>query len=372
MRPWPGCFGCFGMIVAVIVVLAAVAVSAASTKPLAVDDIIAAGFKRVPGPGMGGSVLDIGPEKSWYGLSASMPTVLYDGKLYRMWFVGSAATEDPSYPYKEVDVLGLATSPDGLNWTVANDGKPVMEPGPKGSFDAKGISHPYVLYFADKYWLWYAAIDGSTAGDLGLAPAHVRVECICLATSKDGIHWTRENGGNPVLDIGPPGSIDSIQVDGPSVLRIKDKFVMWYGGYGGKHSLGVAESKDGIHWTRLNGGKALTGLTGKEQLGPTVYFDGKRYLLLYEDNRGENNAGPSWNIYAATSDDGINWKSEYGGKPVLSPPPPGSFDTAGVGGNYAVHPSQIVIAGNKARVWYMGEELNVHQRTGLMEAVVGK
>ena len=359
-------------IIAVFAGLAVVAAVGCANTPPTVDQIIAAGFKRVPGPGMGGSVMDIGPKGSWYSATAYAPTVLFDGKIFRMWFVGSSKTEDTTYPYQQIDMLGLATSPDGLNWTVANDGKPVMTPGPEGSPDDRGISHPYVLKVGDKYWLWYAAIDGKAAGDLGLKPEHVRVERICLATSPDGINWTRENGGKPVLDIGRPGSIDSIQVDGPSVLKIKDKFVMWYGAYNGKHSLGIAESKDGIHWTKGNGGKSLPGLTGNEQLGPIVYFDGKRYLLLYEDNRGENNAGPSLNIYAATSNDGIKWKSEYGGRPVLSPPPPGSFDTAGVGGNYAVHPSQVVIIGNRALVWYCGEELNVHQRTGMMEAVVGK
>jgi predicted GH43/DUF377 family glycosyl hydrolase len=327
-----------------------------------------ADFHRVPGTGWGGSTLDVGPDESWYSLGVTMPTVVFDGAVYRMWFVGSSPTTDPSYPYGQRDVLGMATSTDGRSWQLANEGQPVLVPGPEGSPDDRGIAHPFVLRVGDRYMLWYSAVDGTTAGDLGLQPSHVRVERLCLATSRDGIVWHRENGGRPVLDIRPPGAMDSIQVDAPTVIRRGSRFLLWYGGYDGKHSLGLAASYDGIAWTRLNDGKPLSGLSGPEQLGPSVHYDGRQYVLFFQHNGGEGGAGPSWNTYSAVSTDGVAWQMRRAGRAVLGPPPPGSFDSGGVGGNYAVHPSQFVTLGNATLVWYTGEQLNVKQRIGLMRA----
>ena len=325
-------------------------------------------FHRVPGTGWGGSVLDAGSDLSWFGLGATMPTVVFDGTTYRMWFVGSSKTTDPSYPYGQRDVIGMATSQDGIAWAVANNGNPVMLPGPDGSPDDRGIAHPYVLRVGNRYLMWYAAIDGTTAGDLGLQPSHVRVERLCLATSLDGISWHRENGGRPVLDVGGRGSMDSIQVDAPSVLRVGNRFLMWYGGYNGKHTLGLAASRDGLIWTRLNQGKSLPGLAGPEQLGPSVHHDGRQYVLFFQHNGGEGDAGPSWNTYAATSTDGVVWQMRRDGRSVLAPPEVGRFDSGGVGGNYVVHLSQVLMVKGAALFWYTGEQLNVTQRIGLMRA----
>jgi len=298
-----------------------------------------------------------------------MPTVHFDGKLYRMWFVGDEPTKDPGVPYGIYQRIGLAVSKDGLHWKVVNEGKPVLDLGPKGSADAKGLAHPYVLRVADRFWMWYGAIDGRRAGDLGLTPAHVRVERICLATSSDGVHWRRENGGKPVLDIGPKGSIDSIQATGMHVLRINGQFVMWYGAYNGQHTLGVASSSDGIRWKRLNDGKSLAGLVGgrQGQCGVSVYWDGRRYLMLYGADKGGQ-----WKTYAAVSEDGIRFQRLHGDQPVLGPAPARNFDTAGIGRNHLVHPSQFVVTGKRVRVWYMGEDGSPphHQRIGLMEAAL--
>ena len=334
---------------------------------LTVDEIEHCRFKRVLGSAYGGACLDTGTAGSWYSDTVSTPTVDFNGDVYRMWFVGGAPTDDPAAPYGRYEQIGLATSRDGIDWTLANEGKPVLGLGPPGSADAKGLAHPYVLKVGQTFLMWYGGIDGKQAGDIGLSPRHVRIERICLATSHDGIRWQRANSGRPVMDIGRTGSIDSIQATGMHVLKIGDAFVMWYGAYDGHHSLGMAKSRDGVHWTKANQGRSLSGLQGKEQLGPSVYFDGRRYFMLY--NRPLNN---SWVTFAATSENGTHWKPAYDGKPVLGVPPTGNFGTAGSGRNHSVHPSQFVILGRKARVWYSAEDGSAphHQRTGLMEAVL--
>ena len=326
-------------------------------------------FHRVPGGGYGHSVLEAGDGTSFHSSYVSGPTVVYDGQLYRMWFAAGRPTksQDGSVPYGIDECIGLAISEDGIHWELANDGQSVLDAGPAGSADAKGLAHPFVLRIGKQFWMWYSAIDGLRGQDINQGPAHVRIERICLATSDDGIHWQRENEGRPVLDIGPAGSTDSVQVAGMHVLRSEGKFVMWYGAYNGKHTLMMATSPDGVHWTKANDGQPVTGLDGSQQLGPSAYFDGRRYLMLY--NKDLNG---SWATFSATSDDGINWKPANDSQPLLGPPPTGNFDTAGKGRNHSVHPSQILLIGNKVRVWYGGEDGSPPHKAhiGLMEATL--
>lgn len=334
------------------------------------EQLASATFQRVAGGAPQGACLDVGPKGSWFSATVGMPAVHYDGKLYRLWFVGDELTKDPKAPYGIHQRIGLATSRDGLKWTIANEGKPVLDLGPPGSADAKGLAHPYVLKVDDKFWMWYGGIDGKLAGDLGLSPASVRVERICLATSSDGIHWERANEGKPVLDLGPKDAIDSIQATGMHVLRIGDEFRMWYGAYGSKkHTLAVASSPDGVHWTRLHAGEPITGLAGGQQgqLGASVYFDGRRYFMLYGGDIGNQ-----WRTYAAVSEDGYNFQQLRGETPVLGDASAGNFDTAGYGRNHVTHPTQFIVTNRKVRVWYMGEDGSPphYQRIGLMEATI--
>ncbi len=317
-----------------------------------VTDLESATFERVAGPAVKESVFDVGPVGSFYSAYVGSPTVDYDGKVFRMWFVGAAESDDPSVPYGYLEQIGLATSADGLKWVVENEGRPVLSPGPDGSADAKSLSHPYVLRTGGRFMMWYGAIDGTIAGDLGLTPSHVRVERICVATSHDGIHWQRENGGRPGLDIGDENAIDSIQATGMHVLRIDGRFVMWYGAYDGLHTLALATSDDGVHWNHENDGRSLTGLNGLQQLGPSVHFDGQRYFMLY--NHGFET---SWRAYAAVSDDGVHWRDLPGEYGVLGHAPPGNFAANGdPSNNHSVHPTKMIYHDSAVWTWYTGED----------------
>ena len=337
--------------------------------PPRVDDLVSATFDRVAGHAAGGATLDTGEPGSWFAECVGSPTVDFDGERYRMWFVGGAKTDDPSVPYGLDERIGLATSHDGIDWELANDGQPVLEPGPPGSADAKGLTHPYVLRVGKRWLMWYGAIDGRLAQDLNRSPAHVRVERISLATSDDGIHWERQNDGQPVLDIGPEGSIDSIQATGMHVLKRDDGFVMWYGAYNGRHTIALATSPDGVHWSRAHAGQPLAGLVGgvQGQLGVSVYYDGSRFFMFYCGDRDNE-----WRMYGATSDDAFHWLRVRDAKPILGPAPEGSFGTAGFGRNHSVHPSQFVVQGRRVRVWYTAEDGSPphHQRIGLLEATL--
>ena len=329
----------------------------AAEPTVAVDSLLKTSFRRVAGTASGGAAVYPDAKSKWYDHSVGSPPVDFDGTTYRIWFVGMSRTDDSRVPYGFAELIGLATSTDGVRWQVANDGQPVLGFGPEGTFDDCGIAHPFVLRVDGRFLMWYGGIDGRAGKDIGDGPAHVRVEQIGLATSRDGIHWTRANKGRPVMKVGRKGSIDSVQATGCHVIRRGNEFVMWYGAYNGTHTIGLATSPDGIRWTRQNGGKSLPGLAGPKQLGPSVHFDGDRYLMYYNTIVETPGGGSLWTMFAATSRDGIRWKPALGGRQVLGPAPPGNFGSADgkKGNNHAVHPSKLIVLKDRVRAWYGAE-----------------
>jgi hypothetical protein len=326
-----------------------------------VDEIIAGSFHRVAGPRERGSDLDTTQAADWGSYVVGLPTVDFDGTLFRMWFAATPQLAPGESPYLYRSSIGLATSRDGLNWTIENEGRPVFAQGPPGSFDSLAVSHPSVLRVNGVYMMWYGGADGT------YAPTGVRVERLGLATSSDGIHWTRQHDGRPVLDIGPDQSVDSIQATGAAIIKDPAGFRMWYGAFNGVHRLATATSRDGIQWTKDDRG-AVTGLQADTgALGPSVYFDGRKYLMLYSVI-----ADRQWVMVAATSADGWSWTPVAGRAPVLGPPAPDSFDSAGSGRNQSVHPSEIVVRGDRVLVWYTAEDGRPPNamRVGLMESSV--
>ncbi len=102
-----------------------------------------------------------------------------------------------------------------------------------------------------------------------------------LVTSRDGVHWLREEGDRPpILDCGPAPSWDHGMISVASLLVVGDEMRLYYAGYDGFHdylpfhaAIGVATlRKDGF--ASLDGGdnpgmvttKPLKGLRGKLRL----------------------------------------------------------------------------------------------------------
>ncbi len=87
---------------------------------------------------------------------------------------------------------------------------------------------------------------------------------IGLAVSRDGIHWTRPLN-KPVLTRGVAGDFDDVHVHMPSVIydTTQHRFKMWYVGYQNNkgNTIGYAESADGKIWQKK--GQVLS--FGKEQ-----------------------------------------------------------------------------------------------------------
>ena len=96
-------------------------------------------------------VIDAGAEGTYDTAEAAMPTVLKEGGIYKMWYVGSAESSR-----KGMDI-GYATSKDGIHWERYS-GNPVID-NTKYTVTAYGIYAPFVLYDRDEglYKMWFTA-----------------------------------------------------------------------------------------------------------------------------------------------------------------------------------------------------------------------
>lgn len=159
----------------------------------------AIGRATAPGPD-GPWVLDPEPaivpgvESSWYATSVGHPSVIKVDEEWRMYFDGFVSDLD-SDPDR---AIGLATSPDGLTWTVADE--PVFAPSADG-WDAARVMAPSVIETDDGYVLTYMSTwrregQGFLA-DFG------------YATSNDGLSWTRGSQDQLLDNRGTIGFITS-------------------------------------------------------------------------------------------------------------------------------------------------------------------
>ena len=171
-------------------------------------------------------VLTEDPAGSWDAGGAYNPCVIRDGSLYRMWYQG----------FSDWSRIGYAESADGVSWS--KHPQPVLNLGPAGSPDEYGVGEPTVLKEGNEFKMWYGCYDGWQWR-------------ICLASSPDGRAWTRQPD-NPVLDVGPEWAWDEWFASAPAVVKMRDGYVMYYGGvdWYEKSRIGRATSRDGVHWTK--------------------------------------------------------------------------------------------------------------------------
>ena len=216
-------------------------------------------------------------------------------------------------------------------------GNPVIVPGPPGAWDDYWVFSDDVLFDGTTYHMWFSSWDSVNTR-------------IGYATSPDGIAWTKYSG-NPVLDIGLPGSWDESAVSSATVVYNESVYHMWYLGVdtSGVNRLGYATSPDRIVWTKYANNPVMdVGPPGTWDdagiLFGDVIFTSSLYQLWYTGWDSTN-----LRIGYATSPDGINW-TKYAGNPVLNLGEAGSWDSAGV-----TSPT-VVYHNNTYHLWYSGGE----------------
>ncbi len=243
-------------------------------------------------------VIGPGEPGSWDDGGRWVVSVIRVDDTYHLWYGGY---DDPL----EANGIGHATSPDGVEWTM-DPANPVLTQGEPGAWDRWfWFPSPAVMYDGSEFHMWYAA-TASTSGDIIQGG---------YATSPDGSAWTKYEG-NPVLDVGPPGSWDDDQVRPATVILDDETYKMWYSGFGGSSGIGYAESPDGIDWTKhpepVLGRLSHPGGWDKFPIDPSVVFDGFLYHMWYAGHTTGD-----WKIGYAFSTDGINW-TRHRDNPVVT------------------------------------------------------
>lgn len=259
-------------------------------------------------------VLDAGPKGSFDSCQAKYPSILKVGDEFQMWYNGR--TDDCF-----TGSIGLATSHDGLTWTNSSEGRPVFRHGPPGTFDSTKVDHPAVLRFDGRFHMWYTAGDKSSRYTIG------------YATSSDGRNWSRENDGKPVLTAGAPGRFDDKVVLHPAVVRDDSGLLhLWYNGVGVQPTfrVGHAVSRDGLHWERKNGGDPVLVPSRVGEFEENyvynvhVRLDAGLFRMWYSAAKRDFGSGGHNCLTYATSSDGTHWKKDV--TPTLISGPNGSID----------------------------------------------
>jgi beta-1,2-mannobiose phosphorylase / 1,2-beta-oligomannan phosphorylase len=216
----------------------------------------------------------------WEALGISQGKVLFEDGIYKMWYLALS-----SGPYATVC---YATSPDGIVWTK-HFNNPVLSPTP-GTWDQAFVGVGSVLKEDGVYKMYYTGFETEySSWNIG------------MATSSDGINWTKMS--NPVLYAGV-GWENQLTLS--SVVKKDNIYYLFYTGRNsGQPKIGLATSSDGINWTKHPGNPILQKDANWEGAGiyyPSVIYENNAFKMVYMNANGFPTA-----FGMATSTDGINW-----------------------------------------------------------------
>lgn len=139
------------------------------------------------------------------------PTIVRVGEEYHLFSEMAPLEVEPGS--SGIRVVGHAVSRDLFHWEEL----PVaLECGPAGSFDADNIYHMDVLIHEGTWFMFYTGLDIAGPGQR---------QAIGLATSPDGITWTK-HPGNPVLRADPRWYEPSIPRE--ATYQEKDFGRLWF------------------------------------------------------------------------------------------------------------------------------------------------
>ena len=151
---------------------------------------------------------------------------------WKMWYLGTDTAGDA------LKQVGYATSPDGLKWT-RHPHNPVIPVNPKVHWESKAIAVPRVIRDGSLYKVWYCSYPQNNTYAIG------------QAESFDGLRWFR-SPSNPVIK-GEGKGFDARMAAYPGVIRVGDRYLMWYSGSGyGDDGIGLAtaDAPRGQWWYR--------------------------------------------------------------------------------------------------------------------------
>lgn len=204
---------------------------------------------------------------------AANGSALYCDTEYRYWYQAGPR----AHPQ-----IGLARSQDLRSWS--KEPSPVLPPGPLGSWDEDAVADPDVIRMGDWFYLYY------------LGQNRARVQALGVARSRDGVHWEKLHA-NPILEPALPGtgSSDENGLGEPAVWQAGGAYWMLFTGRAANEvrTLGLARSKDGVHWTRLQTFRGA-GWNSQVLCDPSVLNEANRTRLWFG---GGDRASPDENLH---------------------------------------------------------------------------
>jgi len=177
--------------------------------------------------------------------------------------------------------IGLARSRNGHQWQ--KNGTPVLDVGPRGSWDERGVADPYVIRIGHTYYMFYLGVDRARRQRLG------------LAMSPDGLTWYKLRS-NPILELGGYGAFDENGLGEPAVWSGRGYYWMLFTGRdrGEMRRIGLARSRDGVAWEKLS--NVFAGeqpWDSKVLCDPTVILEGGQVRVWFG---GGDAARPDQNL----------------------------------------------------------------------------
>jgi predicted GH43/DUF377 family glycosyl hydrolase len=263
-------------------------------------------------------VLAMDPETYVWG-AYGQPSVIIHNDTIKMWYAVVEANDPDTVARGRIH---YAWSVDGITWTKHPD-NPVLDVGNDGEWDNAWLDTPGICWDGDEFKLYYYGDSTYQAGQENTA--------LGLATSDDGIHWTKQG---IVLEKGEFDDWDGHHVELPAVDfdSISNVYTMYYTGMdnsnypdAGFMQIGYATSPDGYNWDKFQDNPVIQygDYPSWNDIGSggaaILYTDGI-YEMWYSGVKIVEAPYESWDslkVGYAVSLDGIHW-IPYPENPVLT------------------------------------------------------
>jgi predicted GH43/DUF377 family glycosyl hydrolase len=213
----------------------------------------------------------ISPTVSSFDASSTRDTdVQFTDNYLKMYYAGKGASTG----------IGMAVGVDKTTWKKS-DRNPVFAPS-GAQWDNGQVRDPVVVRVNNTWFMYYSGNTSGGGWRIGLAKSY-----------DNGFTWVRPVS-NKVMDVGQSGKFDDQSVRSPTVIFDKDRYLMFYVGYDsatGAGNIGVATSTDGITWTRENGGNSIistgSGWDSSHLNSVTAGVVNGNYEIYYEADGGD-------------------------------------------------------------------------------------
>jgi len=244
---------------------------------------------------------------NWLSEFAQAPSVLIFDDFVRVYFSGRPK---PDANRQYVSYTGYVDlNRKDLFEIIKISDAPILPLGDLGTFDEFGIYPTSVIRNGEEVIAYYAGWTRCES-----VPYNVSIG---MATSKDNGVTFSKLGPGPLIS---HSVNEPMTVSGPKIRRFNNKWYLWYV-TGKKWIIGVerpesvfkirmAESDDGINWTRLDKDIIENKLEEDEcQASPDVFFSNGKYHMFYcyKYSYDFRNRSRGYRIGYAHSTDLVNW-----------------------------------------------------------------